>query len=1113
MLCNRRRSQASAYPRRPIESLECRTLFAIPVLGQWALYANDALTVEGLAGTYFDQSLRAETAHADWRATQTVAGTRLDRTINFATTAWGDRATTGVTGGAGSDWDNFSAQWDGYVRVTSGHVNLRTRSDGGSRLYVDYDRDGQFEPENGREYVDNNWGSDPATAAIGESSAALAPGVYPVRVQFEAGAGANIMELQSSVAPTVRVAYLIPSGRRAQANGVANLQYALPVMQEWYREAFARNGLSERTFLYETEADGVTPMIHVVPVAASDAAIRSDPWGTSLNAAQAAGVPIYAQNQVWLLIPEAHLMQPGGNILGNVALGASNGSAGDGGVALVSSDMLHSFAPGMVTRETSYHGAVIPELGPYPLFIGESFDWSAGDSFSGVASTHYGAVVHELTHAMGMPHDFRNDDNADGNLMGNGFRGFRGSLLPAQFPMPYNHVMWGQALVLHNNPYFSNDGRLRPGTPGLTWSISAPVNGQLQITFNATSPLGLGSIILQYEGNQVGEMDLSGASASGTFKSPYYAPGQQKEYALMLYDRFGNRNRQTRLYTPPAGSSQPGVVPHIQSDYHTVRVGEPVEFNTALTTGMNLGNVDVDWDWDFDGVYDTTPDRGGYATAVFNTPGVRMVRARFRNPAGATVESAPLPVRVLPDVAATGAIGGSVFADENGDGMREPTEAPQAGVTVYVDRNHNGVRDAGLEPSAVTGADGTYRIEGLEAGVYLVRAEAPQGLAVSAPVSRGHSVTLFEGRPAGSRDFGIKESVAPRALSGAFLSTGGPHRIEVEFDDDVSASLAPSDLVLRDVGTNLAINPADMDVSFDSQTKRATFTFPRRAGQRLPAGTWRASIAADAVTDRARNALQAPLAFEFTLNSLVAARHVFYNDSAFDGNTAHASSGDDPAVATDKRALRPGGLVTATNYTSYGRGINGVMIDLASIPLTKVPNTTDFIFQTGAGGDAAAWAQAPAPSGVMLRRGAGASGSDRITLVWGDNAVRNAWLRVTVKPTANTGLASADVFYFGNLAGDAADVPGGIEWAAVNTVDYTLARRAAGQTGVGVSNRFDHNRDGAVDAADVLLARVNLGRRLDLNVGEATEELVIAPASARLSPRRPFRPADGVLTS
>ena len=81
----------------------------------------------------------------------------------------------------------------------------------------------------------------------------------------------------------------------------------------------------------------------------------------------------------------------------------------------------------------------------------------------------------------------------------------------------------------------------------------------------------------------------------------------------------------------------------------------------------------------------------------------------------------------------------------------------------------------------------------------------------------------------------------------------------------------------------------------------------------------------------------------------VLARHVFYNDSAFDrtGNgLLDDDLANDRAIAPDKAALLPGRTATFANYTSYVRGINGVMIDVASLAnAAELSAADDFDFR------------------------------------------------------------------------------------------------------------------------------------------------------------------------
>jgi hypothetical protein len=69
-------------------------------------------------------------------------------------------------------------------------------------------------------------------------------------------------------------------------------------------------------------------------------------------------------------------------------------------------------------------------------------------------------------------------------------------------------------------------------------------------------------------------------------------------------------------------------------------------------------------------------------------------------------------------------ITGTVFNDVNGDGIKAATDGGLANVTVFVDKNKNGLPDAG-EPKTTTAANGTYTISGVAAGSYSVREIVP----------------------------------------------------------------------------------------------------------------------------------------------------------------------------------------------------------------------------------------------------------------------------------------------------------------------------------------------------------------------------------------------------
>lgn len=207
-------------------------------------------------------------------------------------------------------------------------------------------------------------------------------------------------------------------------------------------------------------------------------------------------------------------------------------------------------------------------------------------------------------------------------------------------------------------------------------------------------------------------------------------------------------------------------------------------------------------------------------------------------------------------------------------------------------------------------------------------------------------------------------------------------------------------------------------------------------------------------------------------NSTVVNRQVFYNNSAFDGNDVAADARDDLAIAIDKQALLAGGTATLANYTSYSRGLNGIAIDIQSLPVGASLSAADFSFSVGNDNLPSAWPAAPAPSQILIRRGAGLGGADRVELVWADRAIARQWLQVTVLANSATGLNVPDTFYFGNAIGETGNAPGN---AAVNAADELAARaNASGVTQlVAIDNAFDFDRDRRINATDQILARTN----------------------------------------
>jgi len=456
----------------------------------------------------------------------------------------------------------------------------------------------------------------------------------------------------------VRIAYLIPSNRSPQPDAVSRLRNSVRWFHDWFAQQMDRNGFGPKTFQFETEADGITPRIHIANLPNLDSYYRDDAnngantWGRVLSDAGAVGIQVWSAGQVWMLVYEGHVQRPDATIAGGFFGGAGFGSGSDGGVALLGSDSLALIRPEAITDDRPYHGMIIPQLGPYPLVQDVSFPWFLGNTISSLVSSFQGDYLHELTHAFGIGHDFRNDANFHGNLMGNGHRGLRATLYPSRYPNEDARLSFGVAMALSTSRYF-NVGQaigddVRPTISSVSGGSVPPVNGLLPLSFSAQDSSGLASALLYRGGDLVGQLPLSGTSFSATFNTPWYEPGIANSFTVTVYDRFGNRSNFDTTITPAAGFNR-APQSFIKSDIYTPFVDQPVLLEAWWSTDPDhpTSTLQVQWDLDGDGVFDTTADPDLGLSIDFDTPGVRMIRARLIDPPGAQSVSEPIALRVL----------------------------------------------------------------------------------------------------------------------------------------------------------------------------------------------------------------------------------------------------------------------------------------------------------------------------------------------------------------------------------------------------------------------------------------------------------------------------------
>jgi uncharacterized repeat protein (TIGR03803 family) len=201
--------------------------------------------------------------------------------------------------------------------------------------------------------------------------------------------------------------------------------------------------------------------------------------------------------------------------------------------------------------------------------------------------------------------------------------------------------------------------------------------------------------------------------------------------------------------------------------------------------------------------------------------------------------------------------------------------------------------------------------------------------------------------------------------------------------------------------------------------------------------------------------------------SVVTARYFFYNDSAFNDDSAGGTSADLNAIAPDKTALLPGQTAAYSNLTDYSKGINGIIIDISNLPSGATLTPSDFQFATGDVNDTTTWTPLTTSPTVTLLPATG--GVTPVDLTWPNGTITNTWLQVTVLADANTGLASNDVSYYGNLVGKVSDT-GSPE--QVTALDLTQIENNI--VGVAtITDPYDVNKDGSVDAEDLVITQRN----------------------------------------
>ena len=177
-----------------------------------------------------------------------------------------------------------------------------------------------------------------------------------------------------------------------------------------------------------------------------------------------------------------------------------------------------------------------------------------------------------------------------------------------------------------------------------------------------------------------------------------------------------------------------------------------------------------------------------------------------------------------------GSIAGTVFADVNGDGVRDAGDAGLPSVTVYVDANGNGTLDA-TEARTTTDDRGVYRFTGRTAATHVIRAVVPAGLGLSGPATGRWTVALASGGVAVNDDFALTTNRVPTGvtLSAARLAenaaagtvVGTLAGIDPDIGDPQTLGLVPGDGADDNASFAIVGGQLRATAAFDFETRRS----------------------------------------------------------------------------------------------------------------------------------------------------------------------------------------------------------------------------------------------------------------------------------------------------
>jgi hypothetical protein len=341
----------------------------------------------------------------------------------------------------------------------------------------------------------------------------------------------------------IRLAYFIPSDRQPAANYQQKIRSIIAIVSETYLQDLRSKNFPTDGLRFESEKNeakiqlvrGEKPAAHYNNAPAYNA---DEQWKRlQAEIRSKIGNP---QEQVIVVFVETYDDGPAEHLWpGVIARGAYNSA--DGGLAVFSAhilqDQLSAANPAQLKK-------LFLDQTPVPgrRAWGQKMNSTRGQ----LAEDGVGAVIHELGHALGLPHDRRRDDI---DIMGNGFRNLRWNFSATGGPGGKKACFSDEcALLLSSSRYLGKDLDQSDNEPARLQVGKITRTGNTHsISIKATDNAGLRSIVFidRTAGSIIAGQKLSGKSHERVYRlTPFNPRAAELKLQIILAD---NGGQQTRL--------------------------------------------------------------------------------------------------------------------------------------------------------------------------------------------------------------------------------------------------------------------------------------------------------------------------------------------------------------------------------------------------------------------------------------------------------------------------------------------------------------------------------------------------------------------------------------